>query len=205
MIYVVMGQAGEYSERREWPVVAFEEEAAAQRFVEFASAYARDLISEEERRGIYEGCINADPDDFFNYDERGTDLKSPYDPNIRVDGDGVRYFYFPVEVLKDFNIYIYPAVNKKHKIEKKFTLNWKEILDSEWITGMCNIQTARLDHNIFVAIQERRHLEPKPKEFCYSISVTKDDTFAITSSPFYGSVDEAKEQAEFFLKNLDVI
>lgn len=42
-IYVVMGTTGEYSDRSEWPVLAFVDEEAAKRHVENASRRAKEL------------------------------------------------------------------------------------------------------------------------------------------------------------------
>lgn len=43
-LYIVVGTIGEYSDRREWMVAAYEDEELARRHVELASARGREII-----------------------------------------------------------------------------------------------------------------------------------------------------------------
>jgi hypothetical protein len=61
-IYVVMGQHGEYSDRSEWAVIAFHDEAAAKRHVTLAQDEARRLEAETQREQDERGWIE-DADD----------------------------------------------------------------------------------------------------------------------------------------------
>jgi hypothetical protein len=45
MIYIVMGEAGEYSDRDEWPVCYFEDEDQAKALVEYLDAKVKGLYA----------------------------------------------------------------------------------------------------------------------------------------------------------------
>jgi hypothetical protein len=97
-IYVVRGSAGEYSDRNEWPICAYEDEALAQKFVELASALAR--VFEAKYEGARQNRIDYHrlhpgepyPDDITE------DLYNPYDPNFGDPEEVHRYWYDTVEV-----------------------------------------------------------------------------------------------------------
>ncbi len=77
-IYVVEGSTGEYSDRNEWPVAAFTDEALAMEMVKRCEKFApKDDLSYQARRAA----------------------KNPYDPNMKVDYTGTSYSYYEVTVL----------------------------------------------------------------------------------------------------------
>jgi hypothetical protein len=85
-IYIVFGQTGEYSDRVEWPVKAFQDEEKAKRLVELATTEALNLHQQSE-------------------DNRYNDKKPPYnkfDPFFRTDYTGTTYFYQDVELEEPF-------------------------------------------------------------------------------------------------------
>jgi osmotically-inducible protein OsmY len=83
-IYVVMGSTGEYSDRSEWPVVAFRDEEEARKRVENATRRAKELEATKPRdyRRITE---------HFKQNE--------FDPDMRNDYTGTAYYYMTVELL----------------------------------------------------------------------------------------------------------
>jgi len=80
MIYVVMGQTGEYSDNREWAVMAYMDENKAKQHVEGASAFAREAY---DRNGRYGGAKKGD---------------NPLDPDMQIDYTGTNYYILPVEI-----------------------------------------------------------------------------------------------------------
>lgn len=76
-IYIVFGRTGEYSDRNEWPVVAYPSEAEAVKHTERANDWLR-------RRGWLLGESIVDRSKF----EYGT---NPYDPNCSIDYTGTDY------------------------------------------------------------------------------------------------------------------
>jgi hypothetical protein len=79
-IYIVTGSSGEYSDRDEWVVRAFEQEADAKAFVEMADAWARDWLN---RHGHHAWSDAADRD------------MPAHDPKFHGDDNGVRYSMSP--------------------------------------------------------------------------------------------------------------
>lgn len=71
VVYLVSGETGEYSDRAEWPVAVFTDKDKANIF--------RNLCAE-----VVKGSEELDDD------ARG-ELKSPYDPRLRVDYTGAGY------------------------------------------------------------------------------------------------------------------
>jgi hypothetical protein len=89
MIYVVRGSTGEYSDRTEWPVCAFDEQWKAERFVLQIETEIRKVESagiEPYRMGT--GAIHALLDQIRKFD-----------PNARLDYTGLTYWVESVEVL----------------------------------------------------------------------------------------------------------
>lgn len=78
MLYVVMGTTGEYSDRDEWPVAAYEEKELAELHVTLAEKRANELAAAEWR----------------SYD--GPKKPNEYDPDMEMDYTGTRYFYYEV-------------------------------------------------------------------------------------------------------------
>ena len=70
-VYVVMGTSGDYSDRREWVVCAYTDEALAKQHVELAQARSRETWAAWEDAGGW-GC-DLDPAD-NEYDPRSPDL-----------------------------------------------------------------------------------------------------------------------------------
>lgn len=82
-IYVVEGSTGEYSDRAEWPVAAYRNEAEAAQLVLDATQWAMSQHVHEDNYAS-------------SYQVRHT-LKNPFDPAMYIDYTGVRYRYYPVE------------------------------------------------------------------------------------------------------------
>jgi len=83
ILYVVMGRTGEYSDREEWPVLAFFNHAAAQDYVEKASGRAREL--ESTRAGPYTPPPGV----------------NEYDREMRMDYTGTSYYLLEVLTADD--------------------------------------------------------------------------------------------------------
>ena len=75
-----MGTTGEYSDRTEWPVIAFEDKELAKQQVYFASIRANE---------IYNQMIND-----INFDLDDNKNKNSYDPNMKMDYTGTSYFIY---------------------------------------------------------------------------------------------------------------
>ena len=87
MVYVVMGETGEYSDHCDWPVLAFDTEEMAQTFVTNAEKWLRE--HDLWRRS---GYIDID------YDQQEALLRScPFDPDVKTDYTGTRYLVMPVK------------------------------------------------------------------------------------------------------------
>ncbi len=80
-IYVVMGTTGEYSDRTEWPVLAYLSKPQAEEHVEKASARARELFA--LRGGRY---MTNNPE------------VNEHDPSFTMDYTGTTYYVMPVNV-----------------------------------------------------------------------------------------------------------
>lgn len=80
VVFVVSGTTGEYSDREEWAVCAYEDEALAKEHVLKAQQRGRELFDA--------GQYSYSPDE----------PTSIYDPFIRISYTGVSYRYDPVQV-----------------------------------------------------------------------------------------------------------
>jgi hypothetical protein len=90
MVYVVFGATGEYSDHREWPVLAFLKEADAEAHVVALETYVREHKVHDTAEGIM-------PD----YNDREAIIKaSTLDPNLQIDYTGTRYYTIEVELAK---------------------------------------------------------------------------------------------------------
>jgi hypothetical protein len=87
-IYIVMGKTGEYSDRSEWPVVAYPSYSEAQNHVLLATEQARLIESKREHQY-----------DYISDDEDNNDEKNPYDPKMKIDYNGTRYYVMEVDLL----------------------------------------------------------------------------------------------------------
>ncbi len=85
-IWVVMGTTGEYSDRNEWPVVAFADKAKAE---------ARIIACTEEANKRY--ANSQVPDDDNGWSSYNT-KDNPLDPHMKIDYTGTSYFHYEVEV-----------------------------------------------------------------------------------------------------------
>lgn len=85
-IFVVMGTTGEYSDRNEWPVVAYTDEQQAKIHIDAASEYARTLKIERDKS-----------DDQWTFVLR----PAPLDPTIEMNvySDGTTYYYMTIELF----------------------------------------------------------------------------------------------------------
>jgi hypothetical protein len=81
-IYVVWGATGEYSDHQEWPVIAYEDEQLAQEHVTKASERYRELLAQIGN----------------NY--KIPDGANEWDPNMRVDYTGTRYYIVTTPVAQ---------------------------------------------------------------------------------------------------------
>lgn len=79
-IYVVFGTAGEYSDRREWPIIAHTDIEKARELVVNATKAAAELYAKHGEYDIPEGS-------------------NPYDPKMDTDYTGTSYFYHEVELI----------------------------------------------------------------------------------------------------------
>ena len=77
-VFVVMGTTGEYSDRNEWPVRAFLDEAEAQALVLAAETASREAVAASG------SAYRAGP--------------TPLDPRHQSDYTGTRYFVYDVEL-----------------------------------------------------------------------------------------------------------
>ncbi len=84
-IFVVMGSTGEYSDRQDWPVLAFVDEQAAQSHVLKLDAWLR------EHRAHMDDDIRVDY-------RRRHELQNPDDPLMLVDYTGTRYSVMSVRM-----------------------------------------------------------------------------------------------------------
>jgi hypothetical protein len=82
-IYVVMGSTGEYSDRDEWPVLAYTNERAAQNHVAKATERADELYS--KYHDYYDIPVNS----------------NEYDPDMEIDYTGTRYFIYRTELVQE--------------------------------------------------------------------------------------------------------
>lgn len=87
MIYVVMGQTGEYSDRREWPVIASPCKAVAEKRAEDAADWAR-------KNGY--GTPEATAADRYEGDKR---KQNPYDSGMDCDYTGTDYYVMAVDFV----------------------------------------------------------------------------------------------------------
>ncbi len=79
-VYVVMGTTGQWSDRAEWPVIAYTDEADAKAHVLRASQRARELFVQYER--------------WYNIPKGANE----HDPFMQADNPGTLYFYVSVGV-----------------------------------------------------------------------------------------------------------
>ena len=82
-VYIVIGETGEYSDRTEWPVVAFTEESQAKRFVTAAETWLR------VNKCSYDSTT-------MPYEDR--EIRSPFDPALHVAYTGCRYYFIDVDM-----------------------------------------------------------------------------------------------------------
>lgn len=84
-IFIVEGATGEYSDRKEWAVCAFEQEEKAKNLVEKLSGMARVVELQDDK-----------------YDMETTDAKAilALDPMFSMDYTGTTYTAYEVEVRK---------------------------------------------------------------------------------------------------------
>lgn len=82
-IFVVEGTTGEYSDRSEWPVMAYVDEEKAKEHVVNAERRAKEL--EATRR------------DYFDNVEKGA---NEFDPEMIMDYTGTSYYYYDVELIR---------------------------------------------------------------------------------------------------------
>jgi hypothetical protein len=85
-IYVVIGTTGEYSDRTEWLVKAFESENSAKKMVIEFSEKAREIWDMKEK----------------DYKTDEFELGKVFDPDFRMDNlTGTSYFLCEVELIRD--------------------------------------------------------------------------------------------------------
>ena len=85
-VWIVMGSTGEYSDRREWPVVAFMSEAAAKDRIAALDVRMQEMPQQwREVRWDHEGDMKAH--------------MAALDPDFVMDYTGTSYFFYEVEVV----------------------------------------------------------------------------------------------------------
>ncbi len=84
-VYIVMGDTGEWSDHREWPVVAYLDEQKATDRVTALDTW------------LVENKVSRNHSDVLPYEERDR-LKNPLDPNFQADYTGTRYSAMEVEL-----------------------------------------------------------------------------------------------------------
>lgn len=80
-IYIVEGSTGEYSDRREWPVMAYRNEEQAKAHVLKAQEWANQQRYDH-------GRVREDP-------------RNPHDPGFQLDYTGTTYYYYAIELVED--------------------------------------------------------------------------------------------------------
>lgn len=85
-IWVVMGTTGEYSDRNDWPVVAFPDKARAEARIVACTQEANKRFSESQV-----------PDESNDWSSYNTD-NNVLDPNMKMDYTGTSYFHYEVEI-----------------------------------------------------------------------------------------------------------
>jgi hypothetical protein len=89
-IYVVIGSTGEYSDRSEWPVRAYRNEAAAQ---------AEVLRLGEAASAFY---AKWEPNGYGPERHKAEDAhRATFDPSFRCDYTGTSYYLYSVELVED--------------------------------------------------------------------------------------------------------
>lgn len=87
-VYVIEGASGEYSDRQNWPVVAFLDKAKADERLEALEKWARDNRLHATNYG-----------DLAEYDDRDSLRKTnPYDPSMQCDYTGTDYYVLSVRL-----------------------------------------------------------------------------------------------------------
>ena len=66
-IYLVVGETGEYSSHTEWPVIAYDDEAVAQRHIDLAKARADEIEGGKERYERPKEANEWDPEMQMDY------------------------------------------------------------------------------------------------------------------------------------------
>ncbi len=85
-IYTVMGTTGEYSDRSEWPVVAYTDKSRAEEHVVKATQHVENHIATCKKYYHGIGCQDT--------------ITSPLDPSASADSNGTRYFLYDVELVE---------------------------------------------------------------------------------------------------------
>jgi glucose-6-phosphate 1-dehydrogenase len=81
-IYVVFGSTGEYSDRTEWPVLAYTSEINAQSHVTRATGYANTIF-----QAVESGEVEKYSDQFDRLVQ-----SNPYDSKMMMDYTGTNYY-----------------------------------------------------------------------------------------------------------------
>lgn len=90
-LHVVMGTTGEYSDRSEWPVKAFVDEAKAQRFV----------LEVDEWIRVNGLAMSDSPNANPHPDAAARGMVNPFDPNMSFDYTGTDYYIMSVALDDD--------------------------------------------------------------------------------------------------------
>ncbi len=84
-VYIVIGDTGEYSDRTEWPVIAYMDENKAVAHVARLDTW------------LVENKVSRNHGDVLSYEERDN-LKTPDDPHFSSDYTGTRYCVMAVDI-----------------------------------------------------------------------------------------------------------
>jgi hypothetical protein len=89
MIYIVMGDCGEYDDYREWLVVAYEDESMAQ---------AHAAAANKESARVRQARDEARGDDGWYKRDQELAASNIYDPKMQLSYNGTGYRVYPIEL-----------------------------------------------------------------------------------------------------------
>src|SRR5690554_918315 len=93
-IYLVMGSKGEYSDRDEWPVAAYTDEAEAQKHVEAAERRAKEI----------KASLGAEYWRYRTLTREGKAEQNEWDPEMQIDYTGTSYFYYEAPLRREAGV-----------------------------------------------------------------------------------------------------
>lgn len=104
-IYIVMGTVGEYSDRDEWPVVAYDSEVLAEQHVTRAAERGREIVNAKvitittpnwNQPELSREQVQLREKEWRAYVDSWR--TNEYDPKFTVSGDPATYFFYETEL-----------------------------------------------------------------------------------------------------------